>query len=108
MHPVILWLVLTLKKEQVLILFSADKRFFNNVCEDQQLIKAENELYVKDDHELSPMCTDHKVKGLVAENHVEKKDKRKSINAKSLLDLQEDYLWMLLTRSLSKKYLKSH
>lgn len=66
---------------------SADKigkRFFINVCDDQQLNKAENGLCmisnVNDDHELSPVD-----RGLVAENRVEKKnvkDKRKSTSAK--------------------------
>ncbi|XP_055818452.1 uncharacterized protein LOC129887397 [Solanum dulcamara] len=69
------------------------KRFFNNISDDQQLIKTENGLSminnVKDDHELSPgnvtVFIDHKVNGLEAKNSVEKKnvkDKRKSTSAK--------------------------
>lgn len=69
------------------------KRFFNSICDDEQLIKAENGLCmlsnVKDDHELSQgnvtVFIDHNVKGLVAESRVEKKkvkDKRKSTSAK--------------------------
>ncbi|KAH0765337.1 uncharacterized protein [Solanum tuberosum] len=63
------------------------KRFFNNFCDDEQLIRPENGFCmisnVKDDHELTPENV--KVKGLVAENGVEKKnvnDKRKSGSAK--------------------------
>lgn len=63
---------------------SADKvgkRFFNNICDDEQLIKAENGLcLIKDDHELSPGPGN-----ITAENRVEKekvKDKRKSTSAK--------------------------
>nr|XP_025886163.1 uncharacterized protein LOC101267838 isoform X2 [Solanum lycopersicum] len=68
-------------------------RFFNNICDEEQLIRPENGFCmisdVKDDDELSPenvkVLVDHKVKGLVAENGVEKKnvkDKRKSGSAK--------------------------
>ncbi|KAH0781697.1 hypothetical protein KY290_001295 [Solanum tuberosum] len=63
------------------------KKFFNNFCDDEQLIRPENGFCmisnVKDDHELTPENV--KVKGLVAENGVEKKnvnDKRKSGSAK--------------------------
>ncbi|TMW84224.1 hypothetical protein EJD97_025586, partial [Solanum chilense] len=68
-------------------------RFFNNICDEEQLIRPVNGFCmisnVTDDDELSPenvkVLVDHKVKGLVAENGVEKKnvkDKRKSGSAK--------------------------
>ncbi|CAN4106331.1 unnamed protein product [Withania somnifera] len=63
---------------------SADKvskRIFNYICDDHQLIKAENGLcMIKDDHELSPGSGN-----VTAENHIEKKkvkDKRNSTSSK--------------------------
>ncbi|KAK4338968.1 hypothetical protein RND71_040430 [Anisodus tanguticus] len=57
----------------------------DNICDDEQLIKAENGLCMISNVKNVTVFIDHKVKGLVAENHVEKKkakDKRKSTSAK--------------------------
>ncbi|KAJ8528887.1 hypothetical protein K7X08_030627 [Anisodus acutangulus] len=57
----------------------------DNICDDEQLIKAKNGLCMISNVKNVTVFIDHKVKGLVAENHVEKKkvkDKRKSTSAK--------------------------